>query len=123
MRALGIILLSMAVIVVNLSGVGSAQEKKPTNKEKIIGTWKQVKPAADKDEATMEFTKDAKFTLTLKGKVKGKLEGKYELDGDSLKLTLMGVETHKIKVLTEKDMVWEDKVDDKTVTSEFKRVK
>jgi uncharacterized protein (TIGR03066 family) len=128
MRALGILLSTAAVVT--LIGAGSAQEKKATNKEKIIGTWDMVKsvPKAFWKQGTIEFTKDGKFTLA--GKVDGKawkIEGTYEVDDDKLTMrqkdNIKEVEGHTIKALKEKDMVWEDKMGDKIATAEFKRVK
>ena len=58
------------------------------------------------------------------------LESTYELDGDVIKFAPLSqpgkkppdrLVTLKIKTLTDKEMILEDKKDDKTRTSEFKR--
>lgn len=123
------IALSLMVGVI-LVGAASTQEKNATNKEKIVGKWEMVKSKdASPAGSIFEFTKDAKVTLNLKadGKDAGKLEGKYEIDGNSIKVTLMlaggkkGVETWKIKTLADKEMVLEMPGDGKPQTAEFKK--
>ena len=124
--------LSMA-LVVTLVGAASAEEKKATNKEKIVGTWELVKAATtDKMNvlppvgANFEFTKDGKVKVSAKvgDKVVDGGEGKYEVDGDTLKLILAAdkIETSKIKTLTDKVLVVEDKNGDKSTTMEFKKM-
>jgi uncharacterized protein (TIGR03066 family) len=123
-----------------LSGAMSAQKDGPTNKEKIVGTWKLVKassPNAIDVKAvggTYEFTKEGKFSVADKdGNNGGVSKATYEVEGDKLKIKFkltIGLDkevdrtlTLTIKTLTDKEMVLEEKKDDKTRTAEFKRVK
>jgi uncharacterized protein (TIGR03066 family) len=131
MRVLGLTL-SMAVVVI-LSGIVSAEKKGTTNKEKIVGSWKLVKTSTSDTKSvggTIEFTKDGKYGATDKVGKAG-APGTYEVDGDKLKVKIKdtfgkGSEkeyTFTIKTITDKEMVLEKKMDDRTDTAEYTRVK
>jgi hypothetical protein len=108
----------------------SAEEKKATNKEKIVGVWDLVAGSPELSEArltfrkgasiSMEFTKDGKYIII--GKVDEidlpPREGTYSLDGDKL---ISGTETYTITKLTDKELVFEEKKDGKTDTKEWKK--
>ena len=131
MRILGLTL--AMVVVVTLSGAVSAEKKGPANKEKIVGTWRLVKTTTSDTKAvgsTIEYTKDGKFSVTDKDGNAG-LGGTYEVDGEKLKMKMrdeLGKGSEKehtvtIKTITDKEMVQEKKMGDKTHTAELMRVK
>jgi uncharacterized protein (TIGR03066 family) len=131
MRVLGLTL-SMAVAVI-LSGTVSAEKKGATNKEKIVGSWKLVKTSTSDTKSvgsTIEFTKDGKFSVRDKVGNAG-VAGTYEVDSDKLKVKIrdeLGKGSEKeytvtIKTITDKEMVQEKKMDGRTQTAEFTRVK
>jgi len=94
--------------------------------KKLVGVWEVTKSKDAPPGATVEFTKDGK--MALKAKVKDKtlsIEGTYKVKADSLTSTLSfggkeKTETHKIKKLTEKELILED---EKGQIEEYKRVK
>jgi uncharacterized protein (TIGR03066 family) len=124
-------LLPLAFVFV-LIGTGSAQEKKETNKEKIVGTWELVKTVTGEktdtlppgSEITVEFTKDGKIITNLKlpGNAQT-LKGIYEVDGDMLTSKIADEKpfTAKIKSLTDKELVIEQKKGADTSTTWYKR--
>jgi uncharacterized protein (TIGR03066 family) len=69
-----------------------AAEKKPIDKEKLVGTWETIKKGTLPLGSTLEIGKDGKMKLTVKGGAADKsdlaLEGNYALEGDVLKATL-----------------------------------
>lgn len=123
--------LSMAVVVI-VVGTASAEEKKPTNKEKIIGVWEVTKAMPDPGYAkgaymTVEYTKDGKFKRTSAlapgGKEKVE-EGTYAVDGDKLTEMLPGKKegmTLKITKLTDKALILEFGEKDEKATFELKK--
>jgi uncharacterized protein (TIGR03066 family) len=104
------------------------EDKKASNKEKIVGTWELVKTDA-KDGASpgtlVEFTKDGKlkFTLTVGG-MKVFVDGTYSVKGDTLNTAITGpdgkkmTDTDTIQKLTDKEMVLKDA---KGQTTELKK--
>jgi uncharacterized protein (TIGR03066 family) len=112
-----------------LTALAQAEAKKAdkdaSNKEKLVGTWEAVK--GDLPEgSTVDFTKDGKLKLTAKVQDKTiTMEGKYELDGNKLKVTLKQgdkemKQTLTIKTLTDKILVT---LDEEGKTDEFKKKK
>jgi len=95
MRILGI-LLSMALVVI-LIGAGSAQEKKATNKEMIVGVWEPTKlpdgVPLHTTWMTIEFKKDGKLWFFTKQTLINKDDGAnnwvetYAVDGDKITIT------------------------------------
>jgi uncharacterized protein (TIGR03066 family) len=128
MNSFRLFLLGCAVLGFICSSALAADEKKgsePTNKEKIIGTWKPTKGEGSAvPDATLEFTKDGKLKVTVKiGDNTVTVEGSYEIDGDQITLTMKEgdkekKETATIKTLTDKVLVTVDK---KGKTEEFKK--
>ena len=100
----------------------NAEEKKAIDKAKLLGTWECVE-GKEIEGAVVEFLKDGKGKVTLKGTDKPE-EFKYEIDGDSVKVTHKNQEgkevmqAHKIKSLTDKEMVAEN---EKGEVSKFKK--
>jgi uncharacterized protein (TIGR03066 family) len=91
---------------------------------KLVGKWEVTKgdvPAG----STAEFSKDGKLKVIIKREKTITNEGTYKLDGDTLKVTSTDPggkernESFKIKKLTDKELILEDKGKD----IEFKKVK
>jgi uncharacterized protein (TIGR03066 family) len=93
------------------------------NKDKIVGTW-EVTIKGEYAGGSVEFTKDGKMTMKM-GAIT--MEGTYSVDEDSLKVDTKGpdgrkmVEKWKIKKLTDKELVTEEKRDGKTETTEYRK--
>jgi uncharacterized protein (TIGR03066 family) len=114
-------------LVGSASGRAPAPAKEPSNKEKLVGTWAPAKAPEGAPEATIEFTKDGKLTVTAKvGEKTITLEGTYKLDGDKLAVTMKGPdgkekeETVTITKLTDEVLVTKD---GKGKEEEFKKKK
>src|SRR4051794_17207171 len=112
-------LVACGCLIVTLVGCGGSPTTKPpelSNKDKIVGVWDFVK-SSDQGSlppgSTFEFTKDGKMKITIQvGDKRNTMEGSYEVEGDSLKSKPPGgekEETSKIKTLTDKELVLEDK--------------
>jgi len=127
---LAVCLLSALVLV------NQAPAADKIDKDKLVGTWTLVKTSGKALPAgaslTVTFTKDGKFTLTGKGKIKdevkeSKLSGTYKVDGNKVVVTLKAgdkekSETRTVKELTDKKLVVERKNDKgETETVEFKK--
>jgi uncharacterized protein (TIGR03066 family) len=132
MRTLAI--MALIVLTITVGGAVSAGKKTPTNKEKIVGTWKVTKGTALElmfFEPVFTFTNDGKFTVDNPSAFE-LVKGTYEVDGDTLKVTptlLRGDPKYKadtvvvkIKSLSDKDIVVEAKWNDKTESGQFARV-
>ena len=105
----GLVFLGMAM----MAPAGSDTTKK------IIGVWQEVKDPG----ITYEFTKDGKVIMTERGKADP--PGTCKIKGDDLTITVTiggktGMQTAKIKKLTDKEMVLQ--ISEKK-EAEFKRVK
>jgi uncharacterized protein (TIGR03066 family) len=109
----------------------SSKPPEPSNAEKIVGTWEFVK-STEKDApppgSTVEFTKEGKVKMTIKVQNRAVIvDGTYSVDGDTLKVTTKGpngkeaIDTMKIKTLTEKEMVTEEKTPGNVGTTELKK--
>jgi uncharacterized protein (TIGR03066 family) len=98
-----------------------ADDKKDSNKEKILGTWIGLEGPGDIKDAVVEFTKDGKGALTTND---NKRDFTYEVDGDTIKATAKDKEgnerkqTYKIKKLTAKELEVEN---DKGEAAKFKK--
>ncbi len=119
MAVLGFALLGL------VAGLSRADDKKESNKEKIVGKWQLVKSETETPpEAMMEFTKDGKLKISFKaGEKTITLDGTYEIDGDKISVKMkVGDEEKKdsgtIKTLTDKSLVI---VDTKGKADEYKR--
>ena len=127
MRALGMLLATVVFLSLISAGLGQ-DEKKATNKEKIVGVWELVNGVNDiplKPGDTLEFTKDGKIKAK-SGKDIG--EGSYKLDGEILKFKQFDGPkeefVYKIKTLTDKALVmdlYRDAKLEKMYTIEFKK--
>ena len=110
-------------LVLGLVVMAWAADKKDLDKEKLLGKWECTEGPEHAKGATVEFLKDGKGKVTLKGSDKPE-EFKYEIDGDSVKVTHKNQEgkevmqAHKIKSLTDKEMVAEN---EKGEVSKFKK--
>ena len=114
-------------------GVAPTQEKKPINKEKLVGNWELVKTTASDKLLTkmkMEFAKDGKFRAWLEGDEKPISESTYEVKGDTIKWKkFKGADNHEetIKSLDEMRLILvqrrESSDGDRMETHEFKKVK
>ena len=75
------------------SAAGAADKDKASNKEKIVGTWSLVKadsPNTPPPGTLVEFLKDGKLKITVTvGEKKLTLDGKYSVEGDTLKTTVI----------------------------------
>jgi len=110
------------------SSGGAADKDKASNKEKIVGTWALVKadsPNTPPPGTLVEFMKDGKLKITVTvGEKKLTLEGKYSVEGDTLKTTVKSPDgqessdTDTITKLTDKELSLKDKKGQKT---EFKK--
>jgi uncharacterized protein (TIGR03066 family) len=103
-------------------------DKKSSNKEKIVGTWELVK-SDDKDApppgTLAEFTRDGKLIITVIVEDKKiPVKGTYSVQGDTLKSAMPGqdgkevTDTDTIKKLTDKELVLKDS---KGKTTEWKK--
>jgi len=120
-------ILAAAAAALVFVGTTSAADK--IDAGKLVGKWQLTKsadPGAPK-EATVEFTKDNKVTMTFKLNDKDiTLSGTYKVDGDKLtiKATLPNGgetdDTDTIKTLTDDTLVTVDKEKKET---EFKKKK
>jgi uncharacterized protein (TIGR03066 family) len=119
--------LALAVcFVLGLAIAAHADEKKDaTNKEKILGTWLGVEGPEHIKGATIKFAKDGKATVTHKQDDKTVTEDfKYEVDGETITVIIKDKDgneqtmKHKIKSLTDKEMVAEN---DKGEVAKFKK--
>jgi uncharacterized protein (TIGR03066 family) len=119
----------MAVVGCAVLGLAAslsrAEDKKDSNKEKIVGTWLLVKSETETPpEATMEFTKDGKMKVSFKiGEKTVSVDGTYEIDGDKINVAMKVGDKEKkdtgtIKTLTDKTLVI---VDTKGKADEYKR--
>jgi uncharacterized protein (TIGR03066 family) len=108
----------LAAVAAAVVFVGPSVAADKVDAAKLVGMWALTKSAdaeAPKD-ATVEFTKDNKVTITFKANDKEiKLEGTYKVDGDKLtvKLSVPGgkdnEDTDTIKTLTDEKLVLVDK--------------
>jgi uncharacterized protein (TIGR03066 family) len=94
-------------------------KKEATNAEKLLGKWEVTKSGAGMPVGTtLEFAKDGKLTITVKGQKA--IEGSYKLDGDTILNGPKGKpdegDKNKIKSLTDTKLVTED---DKGKIDEF----
>jgi uncharacterized protein (TIGR03066 family) len=106
---------ALRLVVAGLFVVGlvvgvRAEEKKESNKDKIVGTWELSK--SDKSfSAVYDFAKDGKIKLTSKKDEKEEsTEGSYSVEGDKVSVVLKidgKEEKHRftIKKLTDTEMV------------------
>ena len=82
--------LAVGLVMVLATVPGDSGEKKPNNKEQIIGVWQWRREVGvwcyppRSGAAEYEFTKDGKI------KSSDKVEGTYELEGEILKVKLGG---------------------------------
>ena len=106
-----------------------AEEEKIDNKALIVGIWELTKVSeGPRDVNTIEFTKDGKFKMKLKG-TDGKefdVDGTYVVEGDKLTAAVKSPvpsekATATIKKLTDKELVTQN--DDGGRVLEFKRKK
>ena len=124
----------LLVLTVTFGGAVSAGKKTPTNKEKIVGTWKVTKGTALElmfFEPVFTFTNDGKFTVDNPSAFE-LVKGTYEVDGDTLKVTPTLVRGDpkfradtvivKIKSLSNKEIVVEAKWKENTESGRFARV-
>ncbi|SRR5260370_23775818 len=101
-------------------------DKKDDNKTKIVAVWEVVKGDVSVPKgASTEFTKDGKIKINTEADGKKiTMDGSYQMDGDSIKITLKGPDgkdykqTLKIKKLTDKELTTED---EKGRTDEYKK--
>ena len=100
--------LAASLIVVLVTTPGDSGEKKPVNKEQLIGVWHWQKEIgiwcfpARSCAANYEFTQDGKI------KSSDNVEGTYELAGETLKINLGGkTVTWRIVRLEAKELVLE----------------
>lgn len=109
MKALRIV--AVGVLIAGLVVFLRAAEEKTDNKALIVGIWELIKVSdGPRDITTMEFTKDGKLKMKLKG-TDGKeidVDGTYVVEGDKLTATIKspvpsGKSTATIKKLTDKD--------------------
>jgi uncharacterized protein (TIGR03066 family) len=121
--------LLLACFAAGLVGyAASAADDKASNKEKIVGTWSLVKadsPNTPPPGTLVEFLKDGKLKITVTvGEKKLTLDGKYSVEGDTLKTTVKtpdgqeSSDTDTITKLTDKELSLKDKKGQKT---EFKK--
>jgi uncharacterized protein (TIGR03066 family) len=111
-----------------LASAASADEKKATNKEKIVGIWAVTKSAGGlPPKANLEFTKDGKLKISIKIEDKSlTIDGTYEVKDDKLTVIMKAPggkeqkETMTIKSLTDKKLVT---VDTKGKEDEFEKKK
>ena len=125
MKALCIV--AAGVLIAGLGVSLRAEEEKVDIKALIVGIWELTKVSdGPRDITTMEFTKDGKFKMKLKG-TDGKefdVDGTYVVEGD--KLTVKSPvpsekATATIKKLTDEELVTQN--DDGGRVLEFKRMK
>ena len=114
------------MVVVFAGGLTRADDKKETDKAKLLGTWKLVKAENAPIGALVEFTKDGKMIITfdMDGQKKS-IEGTYKLEGDKLHTAMkIGdiemMDTDTIKSLTAEKLTLVDK---EGKTAELERVK
>lgn len=111
-----------------LASTASADEKKATSKDKIVGVWTVTKSAGGlPPKATLEFTKDGKLKISIKVEDKSvSIDGTYEVKDDKLTVLLKAPggkeqkETMTIKSLTDTKLVT---VDSKGKEDEFEKKK
>jgi uncharacterized protein (TIGR03066 family) len=127
------ILTVLLAITITLGGAVWAGKKTPTNKDKMIGTWKATK--ADKKDrvefGVFTFRDDGKFTLE-RAHFLDLAKGTYTVDGDALKFTVTyavdgapmdeGPWPVKVKSLSDKEIVLELKGEGSTALVHFARV-
>jgi uncharacterized protein (TIGR03066 family) len=119
-------LMAAGLFLVGLAVGVRAEEKKDSNKEKIVGTWEWSK-SDEGFSAVYVFSKDGKVKLT--GKKDGKeeiVEGTYSVEGDKVTVALKFGDneekhTFTIKKLTDTEMVAFDEKKGKSL--ELKRKK
>jgi uncharacterized protein (TIGR03066 family) len=123
----------LIAVTISLGGAVSGEKKTPTNKEKIVGTWKAVL-SVKKDRVELgvfTFSDDGVFTLE-RDHFLDLAKGTYTVDGDALKVTVTyavdgaplnkGPWPVKVKSLSDKEFVLELKGDDTTALVHFARV-
>ncbi len=121
--------------LVGFSSAEKPADKPKANKDKIVGVWEFVK-SSDPESAppsgtTMEFAKDGKLKIVIKidGKELPIPEGKYQVDGDTLTVTMAGPdgkekpEKSKITKLTDTEFVLVDDSKGKQEVIELKKKK
>jgi uncharacterized protein (TIGR03066 family) len=125
MRCLRAVLVGCFVFgLIASPSLGRGEDKKASNKEKIIGTWELVKTTARGGAppgTIVEFTKDGKLKITVtEGGMKLNLEGTYSVEGDTLKTAMKtsdgkeATDTDTIIKLTDKELFLKDTKDQKT---------
>jgi uncharacterized protein (TIGR03066 family) len=119
-------LVTAGLFVVGLVVGVRAEEKKDSNKDKIVGTW-ELSTSDKSFSAVYDFAKDGKIKLMSKKDEKEEsTEGTYSVEGDKVSVVLKidGKEekhTFTIKKLTDTEMVLLD--EQKGKTAELKRKK
>jgi uncharacterized protein (TIGR03066 family) len=106
----------------------AAQEKEKNTRDKLVGVWELTRGETLPPGASLEFARDGKLKLTVKGPDEKPitLEGTFEANGNQLKVTTKGpdgkdqTEAMKIRTLTDKELVL---LDDKGKADAFKRKK
>src|SRR5262249_54218076 len=122
--------LVVAGFVIAMGGATLPQVAAADNKGKIVGAWPFVKatssdgkPVRISKSTTLEFSKEGTVGITVKGNPKVIDGGTYEVTGDELKLIGpdKNAQVSKIRTLTDKELILEEKMGDITVTTELKR--
>jgi uncharacterized protein (TIGR03066 family) len=118
------------VLMTLVAAVASARDKPAPDKEKLIGVWEfSQKEGMTKVTYTTEFLKEGNFKGSMKAAGESRtFTGTYKLDGDMLTMfNAPGTEgpflakgsVARIKTLTDKMLVLEQKVGDTTKTLVF----
>jgi uncharacterized protein (TIGR03066 family) len=101
-------MIAAALCVVGLAVGVAADEKKDSNKEKIIGTWEYMTPLGYPQ--SYAFGKEGKFKYTSKfiDGTEDSVEGTYSVEGDKVKFEVKffggGPITWTIKKITDTEM-------------------
>jgi uncharacterized protein (TIGR03066 family) len=113
-----------AILVATLIGIASADDKAPTNKEAIVGSWEEIvdhKYFPSDYSLTMEFMKDGKAKVSIKftnnDKPYSELEeGTYAIEGDEVITTGEhdSKRIYKIMKLIGKELILAEKDEDGT---------
>src|SRR5262249_17384606 len=84
-----------AVVVFGANAVRADEKKDAETKDKLVGNWEVIKEGTLPIGSTVEFTKDGKLKMTIKGEKTINIEGTFKVEGEAFKSTLkMGDKEH-----------------------------
>jgi uncharacterized protein (TIGR03066 family) len=118
--------LQLALALALLSSASVLADDVKVDGDKLVGTWEAVKGSETLPlGSTLEFTKEGKLKLNIKGAQPQQLEGTYKIDGAAIKIVLKVQgeekgETLKVSKMSDTELVIVDEMKKKDVLNKKK---